>query len=54
MIGVGVVVESDAMQWFAAIVTFLHFFALSSGYRKRNTFSLEGARKRLDEIEAAE
>lgn len=50
LIGLGVWLDSTAMQWagfFVATVT-----AISLSARPRTHFTIDGARKRLDEIEA--
>lgn len=51
MIGIGVFLESAAMQWVGAIMAFVTIATLDSGTRKRCTMSVSEARRRLDEIE---
>lgn len=51
LIGLGVYLESAAMQWLGAIVALIVVARVGIEYRSKNMFSIEGARKRLDEIE---
>lgn len=49
IIGLGVVLDSGAMQWFGAVVAFLIMLNRARGAAKR--VDVAGARKLLDEIE---
>lgn len=50
LISIGVYLDSAAMQWVGAIVGFL---AIPMKAVRRNRLSFDEARKRLDELEAA-
>jgi hypothetical protein len=55
VIGVGVVVDSTAMQWAGFIVlSLLVVSAVAGQYRRDFDLTIEQARARLDEIEAQE
>jgi len=49
IIGVGVVLDSAAMQWLGALIWMLWLLAKAS--MRGNTLTIEEARRRLDEIE---
>jgi hypothetical protein len=51
LIGIGIVLDSTAMQWVGAIIGFLLITQRMSRLVKDNRFTIEEARKRLDEIE---
>lgn len=51
-IGVGVWLDSSALQWIAGLAWIAWCFARVTRLVKDNTFSIAQARKRLDEIEA--
>lgn len=50
LIGIGVLLDSAAMQWTGALVAFLSVLAFSGRHRVHLT--IEQARAKLDEIEA--
>ena len=50
LIGLGVLLDSAAMQWLGAVLAFIAILMRSSGLMARNTFDIKGAQKRLDEI----
>lgn len=50
LIGIGVYLESNAMQWVGAIIGFVTIVSLAM--KRDNRLSVSEARKRLDEIEA--
>lgn len=52
IIGVGVLLASAAMQWVGAIVFFIAVAGTASTSKNRLTF--DEARKRIDELEAAD
>lgn len=52
LIGIGVYLESSAMQWVGAILGFVTMIAQSARLNKDERLTIEQARKRLDEIEA--
>lgn len=52
LIGIGVVLDSTAMQWVGAILGFITFMGRFNRMMKDNRLTIEQARKRLDEIEA--
>lgn len=52
MIGIGVFLESTALQWVGAILGFLHIIGRATRLFKDNRYTIEQARKRLDELEA--
>jgi hypothetical protein len=52
-IGLGVVLNSPAMQWVAGIIWLVLVLSLSARAFKDNRMTVAKARKRLDEIEAA-
>ena len=53
LIGIGVVLDSSAMQWVGAVIGFFVILERSNRLFKSNRYTIEEARKRLDEIEAA-
>jgi hypothetical protein len=53
LIGLGVLVESTAMQWTGAIIGFIAILARASSHRVLR-LSIPEARARLDEIERVE
>lgn len=52
LIGIGVLLDSSAMQWIGAIIGFLAIFTRASGASRKCRMTLDQARKRIDEIEA--
>lgn len=52
LVFVGWLLESTALQWIGALMGFAAVCVKASGAQKRRTFTIEGARKRLDEMEA--
>lgn len=53
MVGVGVWIDSAAMQWVAGIAWLLWMAGKSAFDAKNSVFSFEAARKRIDEWEAS-
>lgn len=53
LIGLGVLLNSSAMQWIGAIFGFITIIARGSGLMKRSHKTVAEARAVLDEIEAA-
>ncbi len=51
LIGIGVYLESSAMQWVGALVGFVVIIGKVARVGKDNRFTISDARKRLDEIE---
>jgi hypothetical protein len=49
----GVILQSSAMQWFGAVVGFIVICNRAGEAFKKNRMTIDQARKRLDEIEAA-
>lgn len=52
LIGIGIYLESNAMQWVGAILGFWTIIVKGMRLAKDNRFTIDQARKRLDEIEA--
>ena len=53
LIGLGVFVDSAAMQWAGFVVAFLGLIGMAANAEKRNKgLTIADARKRLDELEA--
>jgi len=52
LIGIGIALGSNAMQWVGAILGFLTIISRAARAAKDNRMTIEQARKRLDEIEA--
>ncbi|KFB11054.1 hypothetical protein [Nitratireductor basaltis] len=50
LIGVGVLLESSAMQWAGVIIGFFVIAVRATGHAKRHTMTIEQARARLDEL----
>lgn len=50
LIGIGIVLESSAMQWFGAVVAFTTIIIKASAVEKRHLYDLEGAYAELDKI----
>ncbi len=53
LIGLGVLLDSGAMQWVGAIVGFTCILAISIRASVKNRLTIEQARRKLDEIEAS-
>lgn len=53
LIGIGVFLDSGAMQWIGAVIGFLSIGGRASGVRKQATMTIEQARAKLDEMESA-
>lgn len=53
LIGIGVWLDSGAMQWVGAILGFFVIISKSIHLGRKNRLTIEQARKRLDEIESA-
>ena len=53
LIGIGVILDSAAMQWSGAILGFVVIMGRTSRIVKDSRVTIAEARKRLDEIEAA-
>jgi hypothetical protein len=51
MIGVGVYLDSTALQWIGAIIAFITIMARATWVKESHTYTISEARKRLDEIE---
>jgi uncharacterized protein (AIM24 family) len=51
LIGLGVFLNSSAMQWMGAIIAFLTVCGKASGLHKKNRKSIAEARQFLDELE---
>lgn len=52
LIGIGVYLESSALQWVGAIIGFIAILIQSAGQHKANTYDIAGARAELDRLEA--
>lgn len=52
LIGIGVLLESAAMQWVGAIIGFLTITTFATRMFRQSRYTIEQARKRIDEIEA--
>lgn len=52
VIGLGVYLQSSAMQWVGAIIWFLMLASKVSGIKEKSEMTIQEARKFLDEIEA--
>lgn len=52
LVFVGWLLDSTALQWIGALMGFATVCVVGSGARKRRTFDIPGARKRLDELES--
>ncbi len=52
-IGIGVLLQSTAMQWAGALLWFIWVLGFASALAKKNRMTIPEARKRLDEIEAS-
>lgn len=53
LIGIGVLLQSTAMQWVGALIGFLHIAGRARQLYKTNSFTIPEARAKLDELEAA-
>ena len=53
LVGIGVVLDSIALQWAGAILGFLVIISQAISLRENHKMTVEQARKRLDEIEAS-
>lgn len=51
LIGMGVLLDSSAMQWMGFVVTILTALGIALGKMRIEGMTIEEARKRLDEIE---
>lgn len=52
LVFVGWLLDSTALQWIGSLMGFAAVCVKASGAQKRRTFTIEGARKRLDEMES--
>lgn len=52
LIGIGVYLDSSAMQWLGAIVGFMVLVGKSINLSNKSKVSFEEARRRIDEIES--
>lgn len=52
LIGLGVLLDSGAMQWMGAIIAFITIVARAVGTHKRSRKTISQARQFLDELEA--
>ena len=52
LVAVGWLLDSTALQWIGSLMGFSAVCVKASGARKRRTFDIAGARKRLDELES--
>lgn len=50
LIGLGVYLDSSAMQWIGAIIG---FFTIAAKSNRHNRMTFDQARKRIDELEAS-
>ena len=53
LIGLGIILNSGAMQWMGAIIAFLTIGGKASGLHKKNRKTIAEARQFLDDLEAA-
>lgn len=53
LIGLGVLLDSGAMQWMGAIIAFITIVARASGTHRRSRKTIAQARQFLDELETA-
>lgn len=53
MIGIGVYLDSSAMQWLGAILAFAAILSSGVAMRNESRMTVPEARKKLDEIEAS-
>ncbi|MCO5072082.1 MAG: hypothetical protein M9944_12830 [Rhizobiaceae bacterium] len=53
MAGIGVLLESTALQWVGAILGFIWLLSRATSAFSKSRMTIAQARKRLDEIEAA-
>lgn len=53
LIGIGVYLDSSAMQWLGAIVGFMVLVGKSINLSNKSKVSFEEARRRIDEIESS-
>lgn len=54
LIGIGVLLESSAMQWVGALLGFLVIIGKAVNHHNKSKMTVAQARKRLDEIEAGQ
>lgn len=54
LIMIGVILDSAAMQWVGALIGFIVIVGRGARIAKDNRFTVDAARKRLDQIEAGE
>jgi Zn-dependent membrane protease YugP len=52
LIGIGILLDSTALQWVGALIGFSTIVSFAVRLSKDNRFTIEEARRRLDEIEA--
>lgn len=53
LIGIGVYLESSAMQWVGAVLGFLTIIGKAINHHNQSKMTVEQARKKLDAIDAA-
>ena len=52
-IGIGVLLESTAMQWVGFLMLFVILMVRASKLRKESTYTIEQAKKKLAELETS-
>ena len=52
LIGIGVYLESSAMQWVGALIGFTIVFLKASRHMGENRYNFDEARKKINQIEA--
>lgn len=50
LVGIGIVVDSAAMQWLGALIAFLLIITLAVRISEKQTYDIDGAQKELDRI----
>lgn len=52
LIGLGIILDSGAMQWMGAIIGFITIMVKAAGVQKKNRKTIAQARAFLDDLEA--
>lgn len=53
LIGIGVLLQSVALQWVGALIGFMHIAGSARRLYKANSYTIPEARAKLDELEAS-
>jgi len=53
LVGIGIYLESTPLQWIGAIMAFITISVRAAGLKEKNSFTVDEARVRLEELDGA-